>query len=125
MAKAIYNRLKDDDSITESAGTNVIIDGHEGMKLNSFSELVAMIECMKEDEIDLSNEVCKQLTYQDVDKADIIVNMAERFSWPNYLVDNPKTIIWDIVNPSFVTHNIAHTEKQNLTDKIKTLLQHA
>ncbi|MFA6272165.1 MAG: low molecular weight phosphatase family protein [Patescibacteria group bacterium] len=55
-----------------------------------------VIEVMKELDIDLSNNIRKQLTPDMVNKADKIIIMDKKENLPDYLINSGKMIFWDV-----------------------------
>ena len=91
MAQAMFNRLSKHQST--SAGTMVLeMDGQTVAKRAEVAPSgVLVLELMSEEEDqDLSSEQRTQLTPELVDAADKVIVMAERETWPDYLVESGK-----------------------------------
>ena len=91
MAQAMFNRLSKHQST--SAGTMVLeMDGQTVAKRAEVAPSgVLVLELMSEEEDqDLSSEQRTQLTPELVDAADKVIAMAERETWPDYLVESGK-----------------------------------
>lgn len=78
-----------------------------------------ILEIMQEIGIDLSKKSRKQLTEELVDEADKVIVMEETKNIPDYLLNSPKLIRWDIPNgadasPEFLRH---------IRDQIKNLVE--
>lgn len=93
-AMELYNQLHPGDA--DSAGT--IVD-NPGEKLIDRKGAVNIIEVMREDGIDMSNNIRKQLDISMVDQYDKLVVMAEEDTIPEWLKKEPKTITWIIQDP--------------------------
>lgn len=74
ICKALYNKLSTNGSSAEGYGFEVEKDGNEGVKLSEHEYLSNLVKIMKEYDMDISNEISKQLI-------------------ENMLRDNPKVII--------------------------------
>ena len=49
--------------------------------------------------LDISTYRRKHITKELVDAADKVIVMAEKITWPSFLEDEAKVIVWDIENP--------------------------
>ncbi len=59
---------------------------------------------MREVGLDLANNPRKNITIELVDQADKVIVMAEKDTWPDYLLDNPKVLYWQVENPKGQTY---------------------
>ena len=57
-----------------------------------------VIAYMREEGIDISENIRRQLTPEMVHEADRVVVITAQESWPEYLVKSQKVIFWDIPN---------------------------
>ena len=81
---------------------------------------VLVLELMSEEEDqDLSSEQRTQLTPELVDAADKVIVMAERETWPDYLVESGKMEFWDIED----VFNIPIDAVRAIKDQIKVRVE--
>lgn len=102
MAEAIFNKLAPDNWTAISVGTKVFDkDGNskEGEKLKDRVGAEQVLFVLKELGIRAENAERNQITEELVTAADKIVIMAEKETWPDYLIGNDKIIYWDIIDP--------------------------
>ena len=120
MAQAMFNRLSKHQST--SAGTMVLeMDGQTVAKRAEVAPSgVLVLELMSEEEDqDLSSEQRTQLTPELVDAADKVIVMAERETWPDYLVESGKVEFWDIE----AAFNIPIDAVRAIKDQIKVRVE--
>lgn len=100
MAEAICRKYSDIDVI--SAGTRVPTEGpgKEGKELQDIPVAEPVIKCLLEKEnIDVSHYKNKQVKEIMLNKVDKIVIMAELSTVPEYLLQDKRSIIWNIDDP--------------------------
>lgn len=85
ICKALFNKFKSNNSYAESYGTEVEIDGNEGVELEKHSHLLPLIEAMKDYGIDISKEKSKQLTENSIKDAIFIIYMGRKKNIPAWL----------------------------------------
>ena len=56
----------------------------------------AAVPYMREQGVDISEKNRKQLTEEMVQEADKIIVIADRDTWPDYLSNSEKVVVWDI-----------------------------
>ena len=120
MAQAMFNRLSRHQST--SAGTMVLeMDGQTVAKRAEVAPSgVLVLELMSEEEDqDLSSEQRTQLTPELVDAADKVIVMAERETWPDYLVEGGKVEFWAIE----YAFNIPMDAVRGIKDQIKVRVE--
>ena len=115
MAQAMFNRL----SRHRSTSTGTMVLEMEGQTLAERAEVapsvVLVLELMSEEEgLDLSSEQRTQLTPELVDAADKVIVMAERETWPDYLVEGGKVEFWEIAD----AFNISKDQVQAIREQI-------
>ena len=74
---------------------------------------------MEEEGLDISSEQRNQPTQGLVDAATKVIVMAQRDSWPDYLVEGGKVVFWEI--PDSV--NVPSETAQSIMDQIKRLVE--
>lgn len=85
ICKALYNQMTNRDSFAESYGTDVKIDGNEGVAIENHDYLASLIEIMNNHGLDISKEVSKQLTENSIRDADKIIMMGRKSSIPGWM----------------------------------------
>lgn len=97
MAEALFRKKFGDEHEVISAGTT--LSGPEE-PISNISLAENVINTMKEEGLDVSNNFRKQLTSEMINDADTIVFMSDVFDpIPDYLLNNSKIINWNIDNP--------------------------
>jgi protein-tyrosine-phosphatase len=77
-----------------SAGTKVF--DREGQKLKSLPLAEPVIRFMKEEGIDVSENVRTQVTFEMIQDFDKVIVMAEPETIPDYLSNSEKFVYWEI-----------------------------
>jgi len=125
MAEAIFNQLAPDGCTAISAGTRVFDkDGNskEGERLADRVGAEQVIEVLREFDIEAGSAQRNQITEDMVEKADAVVVMAERETWPEYLVDNEKVIYWEITDPKAKGIDDTRQIRDQITELVKDLI---
>jgi len=119
MAQAFFNHLSEFTST--SAGTKVAdFEGQTVAKRGQVApSVVLVLELMNEEALDISSEQRNQLTPELVDAADKVIVMAQRDSWPDYLVEGGKVVFWEISDPV----NVPRETAQSIMDQTKGLVE--
>jgi len=120
MAQAMFNRL----SRHRSSSTGTMVLEMEGQTLAERAKVapsvVLVLELMSEEEgLDLSSEQRTQLTPELFDAADKVIVMAERETWPDYLVEGGKVEFWEIAD----AFNISKDQMQAIKEQIKVKVE--
>ena len=74
-----------------------------------------VLELMNGEGLDISSEQRNQLTPELVDAAYKVIVMAQRDSWPDYLVEGGKVVFWETSDPV----NSPKDPAQSIMDQIK------
>jgi protein-tyrosine-phosphatase len=86
ICKALFNKLKNDAySFAESYGTDVLIDGNEGVELEKQPHLSNLIKIMRDHRMDISKEKSKQLREDLVKDSVNIIYMGRRKNIPDWM----------------------------------------
>lgn len=93
IAEIIFNSLSKKHTATSAGTQKCRVTGHP---LKDFPEHSNLFICMDEVGYEIRNNVSKLLTPSKVDKADIVIVMAEKDTWPDYLVKSKKVTYWKI-----------------------------
>jgi protein-tyrosine-phosphatase len=120
IAEEFYNRLATDGSKASSAGTvpGTIAEEPESWQLNQVPYLGNVLAVMKEEGFDLSLKKTIRVTPEMVATADVVINMAEKETMPDFLLQSPKVLYWEIPNPTKTLESAKETK-----DKIKELVR--
>ena len=96
MAQAFFNHLSEFTSTrTDTMGAE--FEGQTVVERGLVAPSVVMVlELLNEEGLDISSEQRNQLTPELVDAADKVIVMAQRDSWPDYLVEGGKVVFWEI-----------------------------
>ena len=103
VAQVCFNKLSRHTS--ESAGIAVdelMVKLHlRGRKLKDVTSISRAaeynLECIRNElGVDIADKERQQLTPQMVDEADLVVVIAEKEQWPDYLKEGGKIMFWDI-----------------------------
>ena len=119
MAQAFFNHLSEFTSTrTDTMGAE--FEGQTVAERGQVAPSVVMVlELMNEEGLDISSEQRNQLTPELVDAADKVIVMAQRDSWPDYLVEGGKVVFWEISDPV----NVPRETAQSIMDQTKGLLE--
>jgi len=100
MAEALFNHLAGDDLYAESAGIvpGTIPEEPENQKLSDVGYLKDALRVMKEIDLDISEKRTRRVSEAMTENFDLIVNMAEKQTLPDFLFNSAKVIHWDIPN---------------------------
>ena len=80
-----------------SAGTQ--LSGKEQSLSDLLPKTQPVIDAMKEEDIDVGTHTRKSVTEDIVNKADIIIDMAEPETVQSFVKEHPHRIIWSIDDP--------------------------
>ena len=113
IASAFFDQLSQHTS--ESAGTIVAMIGGEGRTVLQRVEgdpeenptLAMLMDIMNEEGRGISSGIQTQLSPELVNAADRVMVMAQKDSWPDYLVEGEKVTFWEIEDPLKVTKETA------------------
>lgn len=121
IAKAIYNKLAKDGSISYSYGTRVEAKGKQGVLISSAKGMSVTINELLKQGIDISDEKCDQLKEEYLKDADRIVVMADKEYIPLWL-NNYKYEYWEIINPDYFGNEIAKDLIKSIKEKVLKLI---
>ena len=93
-----------------SAGTKA---DKNGKKVKDIPLAKDTIQAAKENDISIAEKDIKQLTEKMVKDADKIIVMAEKETFPKFLLNNKKVIIWEVDDP-----------KRKSKDETKVIAKH-
>lgn len=78
-----------------------------------------VIQIMKEEGIDTSENIVKSVTKEMADKADKIFIMCPKERWPQFLLDFDKITFWDIDDP----YDTSIENHRRIRDEIKEIVR--
>ena len=114
MAGAFYNSLTNSSTAT-SAGATAETKDHISPRA---------IEVLDEVDIDARNLRPKQVTREMVEQADRVVYFPSDFM-PDYVKDNPKAELWDIVDPYYHREqgmDLVRTVRDDIQRRVEVLV---
>ena len=125
VAQAYFDKLSQHDS--ESAGIAVnelIVKGNlSSRKLKDLptQRSVEYIRCGFG--VDISEKERQQLVPAMIDKADLVIVIAEKESWPGYLQEGGKVVFWDIPDAVGQTDAFAYDVYRQVQRKVEQLVE--
>ena len=99
-----------------SAGTKA---DKNGKKVKDIPLAKDTIQAAKENDISIAEKDIKQLTEKMVKDADKIIVMAEKETFPKFLLNGKKVIIWKVDNPKHMSKD----ENKRIVKQIDTLVK--
>ena len=119
MAKEFFNSLSSKENIADACGTRV--GEFEGQRIRDVqtNSVEDDIRSMNEVGLDISNNSRKNITEEMVEESDVVIVMAEKDTWPEYLLGNPKVVYWEVENPKGQTYE----KTCEIRDKVKELVK--
>lgn len=111
----LYNKL----TVTNEAlstGTNTGSENESLQELGSCVENVILT--MKEEGVDVSQHRRRKVTKEMVQNADIIIDMAEQDTIPDFVKRHPHHIYWKIKNPKGTDLNTHRSIKDEIKKRI-------
>ncbi len=126
MAEAFFNKLSTHQAV--SAGTQVGDRVGQNLRDRSREPEASstpgnMLKIMQEDEeLDLYDNLRKQLTPEMVEKSDRVVVMCETDPYPGYLSHNPKVTFWNIQDLYGTPYESVRQLKDEVKRQVKQLV---
>ncbi|MFA6437070.1 MAG: low molecular weight phosphatase family protein [Candidatus Paceibacterota bacterium] len=122
IAEALFNKETNGEIEAISAGTK--LSGPEQPIGKITADVKNVFEVMKEDGLDISKNIRKQLTKEMADSADkIIFTVDERDPIPDYLIGNPKVIKWHVIDPKGQSLEFTRKSRDQIKELIKDLIK--
>jgi len=122
MAVSIYNQMTGTTD-ADSAGTYVgSLDEPEGSMIERYFRTPAFFELMEEKGIYIRNNRTKKLLPEMLEKASVVVSMAEKPFIPDFLINNKKVIWWKVENPPFATRDVSEKTYNQIKSLIEKLI---
>lgn len=125
MAEALFKQCTNGDFNVSSAGT-VVSDKNgiskQGQKIGELTSAKEVIHSLRLLGIDITENERDQLTPQMVDAADIVIVMAEKETWPDFLKTSTKVIYWEIEDPFGKTQEETNQARDLILQYVQELI---
>lgn len=122
MAASIYNQITGTTDAV-SAGTFVgSIGVPEGDTIDKHFRTPDFFDLMESNGMSIRSNYMKKLLPEMVDRATVVVSMAEEPFVPDFLRDNKKVIWWEVENPTFVTRDVAEKTYNQIKKLVEKLI---
>ena len=122
IAKGFYNKYSEDGTFAESYGTMVDAEGFRDTPISKFPGMTNTIEMLKTEDVDISNEYCKQISPEKITPLSKVIVMAEKDTIPGWLTPDQYEY-WEIPNPSVFTSESAFNTINLIREKVKNLIK--
>ncbi|MEK6835399.1 MAG: hypothetical protein AABX55_00035, partial [Nanoarchaeota archaeon] len=116
IAETLFKKMSNHE--VASAGTKVY--EHEGQKIKELPLAKEVIDSLKEEGFDVSENQRNQVTPEMIKNFDKIILMTEPENTPNFLKGNKKVIYWEIEDPK----GKSLEEHKKLVKHIKGLIKY-
>lgn len=123
MAKEFFNARCKEGSQADACGTRV--GEFEGQLIKDIKNdsVEDDIRAMKEVGLDITDNKRKNITSDLVENSDTVIVMAERDTLPEYLINNPKVIYWEVENPKGQTYEKTCEIRDKISQLVEDLLE--
>lgn len=120
LAEKYFNSIAPEGCHAESAGTvpGTIPEEPELWRLKDIPYLDTTLQVAQEMGFDISEKKIRRVTPEMGNEADLIINMAEQETVPEFLKNSPKVTEWDVANPDRNMKSLTETR-----DHIVSLVQ--
>ncbi len=115
MAEVLFNKL----SKHKSSSAGIIVNENEGQKIKDIPLASLVMSSMEEEQINISENIRKQLKPESLNEFDKIIVMAEPEIIPEYLHNKNKVEFWDIKDPKGMNKE----EHDKVVEQIKNLVK--
>jgi len=118
IAETIFNMTSKNHQATSAGTERGKVTGH---KLKDFPEHSNLFVCMSEIGLNIEENIAKLLSPKMIMRADIIIVMAEKETWPNYLKNSDKVVFWqieDMCGQSLAAFNKVRDQIKELVEKL-------
>jgi len=124
MAKAFYNNLTHSHD-AEAAGTHVTEKGQTLLerKAASSSNNFFVLDVMRDIGMDISQNTRRALITDDLQRYDLIISMADTDDTPQWLLNSPKYVRWDVKDPRGQDYTITAHVRDEIKQKVTQLIQ--
>lgn len=127
MAEMFARNVLGDKFLVSSCGT---VAQNQGLRICEIpNDTVGLdIQAMVELHLDISQNIVTKITPEIVESSDKIVVMAEKSTWPDYLIQSEKLEYWEIENPQNCSfdkiceiRDVVQSKVSELVESIKKL----
>jgi protein-tyrosine-phosphatase len=119
MAEVLFNKL----SKHKASSAGIKVNEDEGQKIKDIPLANLVIESMKKEGFDVSENVRKQLKPEMLNKFDKIIVMAESEIVPDYLKGRKNVEFWDIKNPKGMNKEEHNKVVRQIKDLVKRFIK--
>lgn len=126
MAKAFYNQLTHSHD-AGAAGTHVVEAGQTLLerKTTSLSKNFFVLDVMKDVGIDMAQYKRTPLARDDLERYDLVVDMANREDAPQWLLESPKYVYWDVKDSRGQDYETTAKVRDDIRRRVELLLKQA
>jgi len=125
VAQAYFDKLSQHDS--DSAGIAVdelLVRGNLARrKLKDISTQRSVEYIRREFGVDISERERQQLIPEMIDRADLVIVIAEKERWPGYLKEGGKVVFWDIPDAVGQTDAFAYDVYRQVQRRVEQLVE--
>jgi protein-tyrosine-phosphatase len=124
IAKAYYNALTNSND-AEAAGTHVAEKGQTLLQREkvSPSKKFFLLEVMKDAGIDISDYQRIPLQHSDIDTYDVIIDMGDKRDTPDWLLESPKYIHWDVKDPRNQDYEVVAEIRDEIKSRVENFIR--
>ncbi len=125
VAHAYFDQLSQHDSDSAGIGVDEQIARRNlpNRKLSSDGRGRSIEYIRKAFGVDISERERQQLTPEMVDEADLVIVIAEKNTWPDYLKEGGRIVFWDIPDPYRQDDGLAHDVYRQIQDRVEQLVK--
>ena len=125
VAQACFDNLSQHDS--ESAGLRVdkwmAVLNLPSKKVKDAPFIRSIGHIKRAFGVDISEKERKQLTPEMVDEAELVIVIAEKSGWPDYLNEGEKVVFWDIPDPYEHDDDFASNVFRQIQNRVEKLVE--
>ena len=119
VAEALFNQLSDEPATSAGTRADAIVERTKPSSRRLKDGGSSAISYMSEQGADISEKTRDQLTSEMVQEADKVIVIADEDTWPDYLWNSDKVVVWTIQD----TRGMGPDSARPLYDEIKRRVQ--
>ena len=119
VAEALFNQLSGEPATSAGTRADAIVEMTKPSSRRLKDAGSSAITYMSEQGVDVSESLREQLTPELVQEADKVIVMADDDTWPDYLRNSDKVVVWEIQD----TRGMGPDSARPLYDEIKRRVQ--
>ena len=119
VAEALFNQLSGEPATSAGTRADAIVEMTKPSSRRLKDAGSSAITYMSEQGVDVSESLREQLTPELVQEADKVIVMADKDTWPDYLRNSDKIVVWEIQD----TRGMGPDSARPLYDEIKRRVQ--